>query len=262
MGQQEATLPAAACRQHWQGGAVCCVLPAHSGWALPSPLLPPSSCCRSDLASVFVQLFDDDALAFACFERLMRGARRNFRHDETGIRWAGGRCSGAGALWRAPGMRAGGLASLALPHEDPRRTQGARSEGHSRPALPAHTKPARLLPPAGTSCSRWRACCPTPTPPSSTSCASWGQRTACSRTGAGLGWAGLRHAVVRRAGVCCGVLWCTSWNPGLHGTLCRAVLCRAVLCLAVCRTCTASRCAVSSTISVPCPSSAPAGWWW
>ncbi len=43
--------------------------------------------CRSDLASVFVQLFEDDALAFACFERLMRSARRNFRHDETGIRW-------------------------------------------------------------------------------------------------------------------------------------------------------------------------------
>jgi len=34
-----------------------------------------------------VQLFEDDALAFACFERLMRSARRNFRHDETGIRW-------------------------------------------------------------------------------------------------------------------------------------------------------------------------------
>lgn len=40
----------------------------------------------SDIAAVFVQLFDDDALAFAAFERLMRSARRNFRHDEAGIK--------------------------------------------------------------------------------------------------------------------------------------------------------------------------------
>lgn len=49
---------------------------------------PETGYCQgmSDLASIFVQLFEDDALAFACFERLMRSARRNFRHDETGIR--------------------------------------------------------------------------------------------------------------------------------------------------------------------------------
>ena len=41
---------------------------------------------RSDLAAIFVQLFEDDALAFACFERLMRSARRNFKYDETGIK--------------------------------------------------------------------------------------------------------------------------------------------------------------------------------
>ena len=58
--------------------------------ALPAqPCSPHPSPRRSDLASIFVQLFEDDALAFACFERLMRSARRNFRHDETGIRWGG-----------------------------------------------------------------------------------------------------------------------------------------------------------------------------
>jgi hypothetical protein len=48
---------------------------------------PETGYCQgmSDLAAVFVQLLDDDALAFACFERLMRGARQNFRHDEAGI---------------------------------------------------------------------------------------------------------------------------------------------------------------------------------
>jgi hypothetical protein len=55
---------------------LCC------GW----PTCVPVPCCRSDLAAVFVQLFDDDALAFACFERMMRSARQNFKHDETGIR--------------------------------------------------------------------------------------------------------------------------------------------------------------------------------
>ncbi|GAB4823143.1 hypothetical protein N2152v2_010189 [Parachlorella kessleri] len=49
---------------------------------------PETGYCQgmSDLAAIFIQLFDDDALAFACFERLMRGARRNFKHDETGIK--------------------------------------------------------------------------------------------------------------------------------------------------------------------------------
>lgn len=49
---------------------------------------PESGYCQgmSDLAATFVQLMDDDALAFACFERLMRHARQNFRHDEMGIK--------------------------------------------------------------------------------------------------------------------------------------------------------------------------------
>jgi hypothetical protein len=48
---------------------------------------PESGYCQgmSDLAATFVQLLEDDALAFACFERLMRQARQNFRHDEAGI---------------------------------------------------------------------------------------------------------------------------------------------------------------------------------
>lgn len=49
---------------------------------------PETGYCQgmSDIASVFIQLFDDDALAFACFERLMRTARRNFKFDESGIK--------------------------------------------------------------------------------------------------------------------------------------------------------------------------------
>lgn len=49
---------------------------------------PENGYCQgmSDLAAVFVQLIDDDALAFACFERFMRDARQNFRHDEHGIK--------------------------------------------------------------------------------------------------------------------------------------------------------------------------------
>ena len=49
---------------------------------------PESGYCQgmSDLGAVFVQMMDNDAVAFACFERLMRDARRNFRHDETGIK--------------------------------------------------------------------------------------------------------------------------------------------------------------------------------
>lgn len=49
---------------------------------------PETGYCQgmSDLAAAFVQLIENDALAFGCFERLMRDARRNFRHDETGIR--------------------------------------------------------------------------------------------------------------------------------------------------------------------------------
>lgn len=49
---------------------------------------PENGYCQgmSDLAAAFVQLIPDDALAFACFEHMMRDARRNFRHDETGIK--------------------------------------------------------------------------------------------------------------------------------------------------------------------------------
>jgi len=49
---------------------------------------PESGYCQgmSDLASVFVQIMADDAVAFGCFERLMRDARQNFRHDEAGIK--------------------------------------------------------------------------------------------------------------------------------------------------------------------------------
>ncbi|KDD72267.1 hypothetical protein H632_c3605p0, partial [Helicosporidium sp. ATCC 50920] len=50
---------------------------------------PETGYCQgmADLAAVFVLLYErDDALAWACFERLMRAARRNFRHDESGIR--------------------------------------------------------------------------------------------------------------------------------------------------------------------------------
>ena len=49
---------------------------------------PENGYCQgmSDLAAAFVQLISNDALAFACFEHMMRDARRNFRHDETGIK--------------------------------------------------------------------------------------------------------------------------------------------------------------------------------
>lgn len=60
---------------------------------------PETGYCQgmADLAATFVQLFEDDAVAFACFERLMRAARQNFKHDETGIRWVGGRRGGGAA---------------------------------------------------------------------------------------------------------------------------------------------------------------------
>ena len=49
---------------------------------------PENGYCQgmSDLAIVFVGLEEDDALAFACFEKFMRAARQNFRHDEEGIK--------------------------------------------------------------------------------------------------------------------------------------------------------------------------------
>ena len=49
---------------------------------------PENGYCQgmSDLGAVFVAIESDDALAFACFERLMRSARENFRHDERGMK--------------------------------------------------------------------------------------------------------------------------------------------------------------------------------
>ncbi|KAK9829211.1 hypothetical protein WJX72_004520 [[Myrmecia] bisecta] len=49
---------------------------------------PETGYCQgmSDLAAPFLSVFDDDSMAFWCFERLMQKTRRNFRHDETGIR--------------------------------------------------------------------------------------------------------------------------------------------------------------------------------
>lgn len=39
----------------------------------------------TDLAIPFLQVYDDDALAFACYERFMRNARENFMVDGSGI---------------------------------------------------------------------------------------------------------------------------------------------------------------------------------
>lgn len=49
---------------------------------------PENGYCQgmSDLAIVFIGLEEDNAVAFACFEKFMRAARQNFRHDEEGIR--------------------------------------------------------------------------------------------------------------------------------------------------------------------------------
>ena len=49
---------------------------------------PENGYCQgmSDLGAVFVAIESDDALAFACFEALMRTARENFRHDEWGMK--------------------------------------------------------------------------------------------------------------------------------------------------------------------------------
>ena len=45
-----------------------------------------SSCRMFDLAVPMLLTFENDALAFWCFERLMRNVKRNFRHDESGIK--------------------------------------------------------------------------------------------------------------------------------------------------------------------------------
>lgn len=101
----------------WQPEGPTSSLPA-------APAFPfPAACRRSDLASIFVQLFDDDALAFACFERLMRSARRNFKHDETGIRWAG---AGAGV----PGCTRAGANGCRPPAASPRSPRAPRRATH------------------------------------------------------------------------------------------------------------------------------------
>ena len=48
---------------------------------------PENGYCQgmSDLGAVFVAIEPDDAIAFACFEKLMRTARQTFQHDEKGI---------------------------------------------------------------------------------------------------------------------------------------------------------------------------------
>ena len=53
------------------------------------------ACRMSDLAAPFLTVFEDDAMAFWCFERLMQRVRRNFRHDEAGIRRVPDSCLGA-----------------------------------------------------------------------------------------------------------------------------------------------------------------------
>ena len=42
----------------------------------------------SDLAAPFLTIFEDDAMAFWCFERLLQRTSKNFRHDEVGMRCA------------------------------------------------------------------------------------------------------------------------------------------------------------------------------
>lgn len=48
----------------------------------------------SDLAAAALRVVPGETLAFACFERIMRAARRNFRHDEAGIRHVWGHGGG------------------------------------------------------------------------------------------------------------------------------------------------------------------------
>lgn len=48
-----------------------------------SNILP---CRMSDLAVPMLMTFEDDVVAFWCFERLMQKVKRNFRHDESGIK--------------------------------------------------------------------------------------------------------------------------------------------------------------------------------
>lgn len=43
-------------------------------------------CRMSDLAVPMLMTFEDDALGFWCFERMMRRVKKNFRHDESGIK--------------------------------------------------------------------------------------------------------------------------------------------------------------------------------
>ncbi|KAK9915184.1 hypothetical protein WJX75_005786 [Coccomyxa subellipsoidea] len=49
---------------------------------------PETGYCQgmSDLAAPFLTIFEDDSMAFWCFERLLQRTSKNFRHDETGMR--------------------------------------------------------------------------------------------------------------------------------------------------------------------------------
>lgn len=45
------------------------------------------ACRMSDLAVPMLLTFEDDAMAFWCFERLLHRVKKNFRHDESGIKY-------------------------------------------------------------------------------------------------------------------------------------------------------------------------------
>ena len=45
------------------------------------------ACRMSDLAVPMLLTFEDDAMAFWCFERLLQRVKKNFRHDESGIKY-------------------------------------------------------------------------------------------------------------------------------------------------------------------------------
>ena len=46
-----------------------------------------TACRMSDLAVPMLLTFEDDAMAFWCFERLLHRVKKNFRHDESGIKY-------------------------------------------------------------------------------------------------------------------------------------------------------------------------------
>jgi len=61
----------------------------HGGSSMPTGPVESSNilpCRMSDLAVPMLMTFEDDEVAFWCFERLMQKVKRNFRHDESGIK--------------------------------------------------------------------------------------------------------------------------------------------------------------------------------